>query len=171
MALADKVDTGPYEMRWGPILSGAFVSLGIWMFLYALGAAIGGAANNARPSSWTAVYVLVAPIIALFFGGMIVARGQAASVNRVSSALHAAVVWGFSMVIGAFLLGTLGTLGASAMLRGGVGAQNLNIPSGYSWAVAGSILFSLIAALLGSSTVPHEATRRTQIPIRRDAEA
>lgn len=171
MAMTDKVDTGPYEMRWGPILSGAFVSLGIWMFLYALGAAIGGAANNTGPSSWTAVYVLVAPIIALFFGGMIVARGQAASVNRASSALHAAVVWGFSMVIGAFLLGTLGAVGAATMLQGGASAQNVNIPSGYSWAVAGSILFSLFAALLGSTMVPHEAARRTQLPVRRDVEA
>lgn len=170
MALAEKVDTGPYEMRWGPILSGSFVSLGIWMFLNALGAAIGGASNRGF-SSWTAVYVLVAPIIALFFGGMIVARGLVVSVSRASSALHAAAVWGFSMVIGAFLIGTLGILGVSAMLQqGGMGAQNVNIPSGYSWAIAGSILFSLIAALLGSSIVPHERVRRTQIPIRRETE-
>ena len=171
MAIADKVDTGPYEIRWGPILSGAFVSLGIWMFLYALGAAIGGAGNNRGPTSWTAVYVLIAPIIALFFGGVIVARGQASSVSRGSSMLHAAVVWGFSMVMGAFLLGTLGTLGAATLFRGGAAGQNVSIPSGYSWAVAGSILFSLFAALLGSSTVTHEATRRTPLPIRRDVEA
>jgi hypothetical protein len=148
--MAEKIDRGVYTVHWSDILAGSFVALGVWAFLYALGAAIGMAGAERGPTTWTALYTLVAPIIAFFLGGLTISRSPV--IDKADGARHGAIMWGFGTVIGGLLLGTLGT----AVL---VGTQTpANLPAGYMWAVAGSILGSLVAAVLGASSV---GTRRS----------
>jgi hypothetical protein len=145
----ENILTGPFNMHWGAILSGAFVSLGAWMFFLALGSAIGGARTF---GAWTTIYTLLSPILGLYAGGLVAARSRAME-NKADGALHGVVVWGFAMVLGAVLLASFG--GAIA----GV-APNVVIPRGYSWAICGSILGSLISCVAGASTVPAHGYER-----------
>lgn len=149
-------------IRWSTVLSGSFVALGVWLFLYALGAAIGGLAEPAHKlTAWTAVYVLASPIIGLFCGGLVASRA-AGSVNKPAGALHGMVIWGFSMVIGLVVLATLGA--AVIFEKGGV-----NVPAGYSWAIAGAILGSLITAVAGASLgAPSERRARRVVGTTRE---
>lgn len=156
--MAEKVEKGVYSVHWSDILAGSFVALGVWAFLYALGAAIGMAGAEGGPTTWTAIYTLVAPIIAFFLGGLTIARSPV--IDKADGARHGAIMWGFGTVIGGLLLGTLGT----AVL---VGTQTpANLPAGYMWAVAGSILGSLVAAVLGASSVSGKraATEKREAP-------
>ena len=148
----ERTDLGSQRtIHWSVILAGAFTALGCWMFLYALGAAIGGAATKTRPDSWTAIYTLVSPVIAFFLGGLVVARSRGIE-DRADGALHGIVVWGFAMVLGSLLLSLMG---AEVLVhtRGAV-----NLPAGYFWAVAGSILGSLITSVLGSMALPRRVS-------------
>jgi hypothetical protein len=144
---------GPTTFHWGAVLAGAFTALGVWMFLYALGAAIGGEGGQQGPDTWTAIYTLISPIIAFFVGGLVAARARGVD-TRADGALHGVVLWGFGLVIGGFLLATMG---AEVLVHSNA---NANLPSGYFWAVAGAILGSLITAVLGGMTVKeHERIR------------
>ena len=156
-----------YRIHWNAVLAGAFTALGVWMFLYTLGGAIGGAGGKAGPTTWTAVYTLIAPIIAFFFGGYVVARDRGID-TKGDGALHAVVTWGFGMVIGTLLLSITG---AEILIHT---RSRVNIPDGYLWAVAGSILGSLITAVLGAMTAPeheHAATRADIVTSRREVHA
>lgn len=141
------------QIHWSAVLGGSFFALGTWMFLLALGAAIQGGGG---PTAWTAIYNLVAPIIALFLGGIVAARSRSLS-SRFDGMLNGAVIWGFTMSVGALLIGVFG----SSFGR----TQGANVPSGFAWAITGSMFGSLIAALLGAASahehgyVGREATR------------
>jgi|GEM_PF-3727986 len=152
---------GPITLHWSAILAGAFTALGVWMFLYALGAAIGGAGGRTGPGSWTAIYTLIAPIIAFFIGGLVAARARGVD-TKADGAIHGVVLWGFGLVIGGFLLSTMG---AEVLVHSGA---NANLPSGYFWAVAGSILGSLITAVLGGMSVNERARGRLPVGGRED---
>ncbi len=130
-------------IHWSTVLSGSFVALGCWLFLLVLGSAIGGGTIG----MWTAIYTLVAPVLALFLGGLVAARTLGSRTNGV---LHGLVIWGFSMAIGLFFL----AMPAAALLQ----MRSLELPHGYSWAIAGAILCSLIASVLGCTAVSRRAT-------------
>lgn len=111
----------PTSLRWGAIFGGAFASLGLAMMLNALGLALGLSwldpqdPTSVRPSSvFSAVWLVVVSLVALFVGGYVAARG-AGAVSRGFGALHGLVMWGLSVVAGAWLLGNV----ASAVVRGG----------------------------------------------------
>lgn len=146
MATNERTSEAVYNIHWSAILAGAFTSIGIWAFLYALGAAIGGEGGQNGPDAWTAIYTVIAPIIAFFFGGMIISRSRGVE-TKGDGALHGVVAWGFATVIGSLLLATMG---AEVLVHS---PGRVNIPSGYFWAVAGSILGSLITSVLGSMMV------------------
>lgn len=137
MATAAEEKTSGFH--WGAILGGSFVALGAWITLYALGAAIGISGTRGPPTAWTSIYVLVVPIIALFIGGLVAGRGEYVR-NRYDAMLHAAVVWGFCSIFGTLVLG--GLVGAV------MGA--MNVPVAFSWAIFGSLILSLIGAILGA---------------------
>lgn len=133
-------------IHWSAVLAGSFVALGAWMFLLALGAAIQG---NDRPGTWSAIYNLVSPIIALFVGGAVAARSRLIT-GRFDGLLHGAVIWGFTMAVGGLLNGVFGAVFANP------GRTAASVPEGFLWAIAGSILGSLIAAPLGTASARTE---------------
>jgi hypothetical protein len=91
------------------------------MMLNALGLALGLSWINPqdpgslRPSSiFSGIWLVVVSLVALFVGGYVAARG-AGAVSRGFGALHGLVMWGLSVVAGAWLLGSV----ASAVVSGG----------------------------------------------------
>lgn len=147
----EQVAIRPFTIHWGAILGGSFVALGAWMFFLALGSAIGGTQVGGASITWTSLYTLVSPILGLFAGGLVAARSSRIE-TRSDGAFHGVVIWGFAMVLGAILIGSFG----AAFIAGAT--ANLRLPTGYSWAIAGAILGSLISAVLGASTVSHRVT-------------
>lgn len=117
----------PWQLHWGAIFGGAFVALGVWALLYVFGLAVGlvGADGDTGtfsiPALFIGIWSVIAPLVALFAGGYVAAR-TAGSQDRLSGALHGAVLWGVTtvlgmvavwMLIGALISGLVG-LGQSA---------------------------------------------------------
>ncbi|MBJ6761143.1 hypothetical protein JGU66_10245 [Myxococcaceae bacterium JPH2] len=103
----------PYKLSWGAILGGAFVALGMWILLYSLGLALGlSSVDPNNPGSaraagiGTGIWSLLAPLIALFVGGMVASR-TAGVVDKAGGALHGAVLWGLTTLAGAVLMGAV----------------------------------------------------------------
>jgi hypothetical protein len=113
----------PLEMSWGAVLAGAVAALSLWLMLYTLGLALGlsavgeGDASDLRASGlFTGVWSLLAPLLALFIGGLVAGRVSGA-LSRGAGALHGLVVWGLTALAGAWALAWLLT-----SLAGGVAA-------------------------------------------------
>ncbi len=101
----------PYKLSWGAIFGGTFVALGVWILLYSLGLALGlssvdpndpGSAKSAGIG--TGIWSLVAPLIALFVGGLVASR-TAGVVDKAGGALHGAVLWGLTTLAGVIVMG------------------------------------------------------------------
>ncbi|KFE65298.1 hypothetical protein [Hyalangium minutum] len=101
----------PFKLSWGAIFGGTFVALGVWILLYALGLALGfssvdpnnpGSAKSAGIG--TGIWSLIAPLIALFVGGLVAAR-TAGVVDKMGGALHGAVLWGLTTLVGVIVMG------------------------------------------------------------------
>jgi hypothetical protein len=107
----------PLRLSWGAIFGGTVAALGIWLLLSALGLALGlSAVEPAAPGSargagiFTGIWSLITPLIALFVGGIVAARG-AGVVTKAGGAMHGLVMWGLTAVGGVFMLASLlGTL-------------------------------------------------------------
>lgn len=158
-----------FNFHWSSILAGTAVALGTLLLLYSLGAAIGMLVAGERPPAqrigpWAGIVAVVAPIIALLIGGFVTGRADAIE-SRASGALHGAVVWGLSVVIGSLLIGTVATFGITQ--------TRAEIPVGYSWALFGSFLLSLLAAMSGGFTAAREhyppERERYEPTVRREA--
>ncbi|MCK6551043.1 hypothetical protein L6R52_34720 [Myxococcota bacterium] len=131
-------------MRWAAIFGGAVAALGVWALLYALGLALGlSAVNPNDPSSlrssgiFTGIWGLVAPLVALFVGGLVASRA-AGVVQRTGGILHGFVMWGLTTVLGAWLLASL----IGSVVGGVVGIGKTAIQSGSevaSGAAAGGV--------------------------------
>lgn len=123
------VTTTPVErerhtrVSWGGIFGGAFVALGVWALLYSLGLALGLSSIDAQegvggPALFTGIWSIITPLVALFVGGYVAAR-MSGIVDKMAGALHGAVVWGLTTVVGAFALTMLlGTLVGTAVSAG-----------------------------------------------------
>lgn len=128
------VPSPPLRLSWGAIFGGTVAALGIWLLLYALGLALGlSAVEPTSPGSargagiFTGIWSLITPLIALFVGGIVAARG-AGVVTKAGGAIHGLVMWGLTAVGGVFMLASLlGTLVggvASAGTAAASAAQN-----------------------------------------------
>lgn len=101
------------SVRWNAVIAGALVALGVWVLLQLL---ITGGALKAidadhldRLGSYsigTSVGSILAPLLAMFAGGLVAGRLASFYDGRVS-AFHGALVWTISTVIGIALLGGL----------------------------------------------------------------
>ena len=125
----------PVKLSWGAIFGGAVTALALWAMLYALGLALG--LSNIDPADdgslktsgvFTGIWGLIAPLVALFVGGMVASRG-AGVMTKTGGALHGLVMWGLTTLAGAWLLtnilsgviGGVATAGKS-VVQAGAGA-------------------------------------------------
>jgi len=142
--VADRGSAHP-RVSWGAVFAGAVASVGLWMLLYALGLAIGASTLHVQDSGsakatgiFTGVWGVVAPLIALFVGGMVAGRG-AGVITRGDGALHGFVTWGLAAIGGAWLLANLlGAIGGGVASLGHEAAQ----VAGAAGANAGQVMRS-----------------------------
>ncbi|MCY1031709.1 hypothetical protein OV207_09615 [Corallococcus sp. BB11-1] len=99
------------KLSWGAIFGGTSVALGVWILLYTLGLALGlssvdpGNTGSARSAGiFTGIWSVIAPLVALFVGGVVAAR-TAGIVDKAGGALHGAVLWGLTTIAGVIVLG------------------------------------------------------------------
>jgi len=126
------------RVSWGAVFAGAVAAVGLWMLLSAFGLAIGASTLNVQDAGsakatgiFTGVWGAVAPLIALFVGGIVAGRGAGVD-RRGDGALHGFVTWALAAIGGAFLLANLvGTIAGglasvgktAAKAAGGAGAS------------------------------------------------
>ena len=102
-----------HRVSWGALFAGTIVALATWILLYAIGLAVGLSSVDPQDMSsarvagiGTGIYSILAPLIALFVGGVVAAR-LAGLRNHKDGALHGVVVWGLTTIAGLFLIGSL----------------------------------------------------------------
>jgi hypothetical protein len=115
-----EVITARLKLSWGAIFGGVFVALGVWIMLLTLGFAIGltsvdsdNLSTAKQAATVTGIWSVVALFLSLLAGGVVAGR-TAGILDRPTGALHGAVLWGFTTLAGALVLGLA--------LRAGLGA-------------------------------------------------
>lgn len=138
----------PSAVSWGAIFAGTLVSVGVWLLLHVLGIGAGltsidptNADSLRRAGIGTGVWSLLAPLIALFIGGLVVGR-LAGPLGRLTGAIHGAVVWSLSTVSAVALV----WVAATAVL-GGAAAAGSQLMSG-----AGDMTMSMINGQNGQNS-------------------
>lgn len=109
---------------WASIFGATTVTVGVWLVLHMFGLGVGltaldaGSDNSLRALGLgVGIWSLIAPIIALFVGGLVAGR-MAPTVNTVNAAIHGAVTWALAMLATFYLVGSvlgslLGSLGSA----------------------------------------------------------
>ncbi len=106
------------RVNWGAVFAGLVIATALQVVLTVLGAAIGLTALDGPDSGrafgiGAGIWALLVPLVSLFVGGM--TAGHLANVrDRTDGFLHGALVWGLSLLLATWLLGT----GASRILGG-----------------------------------------------------
>ena len=110
--------------RWGAILGGVFMAVAIWILLYLFGLGAGlTAIDPNETNSWraiglgTGIWGVIAPIIALFIGGLVVSR-LAPTPSRLNRVIHGGLVWAVATLVAITMLVML----ASSLVSGAVAA-------------------------------------------------
>lgn len=110
--------------RWGAIFGGVVMAAGIWIVLHLFGMGVGLTAIDPNETSslraigiGTGIWSVIAPIIALFVGGLVVSR-LAPTPNRLNRAIHGGLVWSVATLVATTILVML----ASSLVRGAVAA-------------------------------------------------
>ncbi len=96
------------RVSWGGIIGGTVFALGVWLTLYALGLALGLSSINPNENIggsalFTGIWSIIAPLVALFAGGYVAARLSGLT-DKMAGSLHGAVLWGLTLLIGAFMV-------------------------------------------------------------------
>jgi len=114
------VDRRQPHLRWSAVLGGATVAVALWVLLQMLGMGAGMAAIDLDDAGsvrsvgiGTSVWTMIAPILALFVGGLVAGRLAATWETR-SGATHGFVTWAIASIVG--LTATVSMVG---MLTGG----------------------------------------------------
>jgi hypothetical protein len=116
---------------WSSIFAATAITLGVWLALHLFGLAVGLTAIDPHDADslrgvgiGTGVWSLIAPIIALFVGGLVAGRA-APTINSVNAAIHGAVVWAVSAIFSMILIAmTIGAVTRMAVRTGtAVGAS------------------------------------------------
>lgn len=114
-------------VRWGALFAGAFVAVGVWGLLHMLGMSSGLISVDPEEASslrsagiGTGVWSLIAPIIALFVGGLATGR-LAGPLSKLTGAIYGAVMWSLATIASLLILST--TVGAVVGGAVSVGGQ------------------------------------------------
>jgi hypothetical protein len=116
--------------RWSAVFAGVAASVGIWMLLQLLGTGIGLAAVDTDDAGslrgvgiGTTVWSLIAPLIAMFCGGLLTGK-LAQTQDRKLGGAHGLVMWAITSIVGLWaLLSIVTALGSAVSHAGGVAAQ------------------------------------------------
>jgi hypothetical protein len=137
------------RFSWGAIFGGAVAAFGLWLLLYVFGLAVGLSNINARDAGslrgsgmFTGIWALIAPLVALFVGGWVAARG-AGLVDRPGGAIHGLVVWGLAALLGVAMVATLMSAVASGVLSigravAGAGSEAIGAAASHAGGASGA---------------------------------
>ncbi len=102
-------------MRWSAVFAGTALAVGLWILLQVLGMGLGLSAVDVDDAGslksvgiGTGIWSLIAPLIALFFGGMLAGRLDGSG-ERSVGAMHGSVTWALATVIGLWAVMSLVT--------------------------------------------------------------
>jgi hypothetical protein len=129
------------SFRWSAIFAGLVAALATQLFLSSIGAALGISATAVTENEGAAkglgigagVWMVISPLISMFVGGA-VAAWLARPLDRGLALMHGALVWCLSLVVGAFLIGSIassafaGILGSAGNAASGI-ARNVTDPN------------------------------------------
>lgn len=115
---------------WSSILAATVIALGVWLALHLFGIGVGlTALEPDDPSTLKAVGIgvgvwgLIAPLIALFIGGLVAGR-VAPTINTLNAVIHGAVVWALALLLTMLLLvNVLGSFARGVSSAGATAAQ------------------------------------------------
>lgn len=128
---------------WAAIFAGVTVALGSWLVLHLIGIGVGLTAIDPDEASslkgvgiGAGVWSLIAPILALFVGGIVAGR-IAPTINTGVAAIHGAVLWGVTAIAGFILVVMMlssltRTAMSTAQAVGSAAGQSLGAVSGLS---------------------------------------
>ena len=109
-------------LRWSPIFGGAIFAIGLWTLLQVLGMGVGLAAIDTDDAGslkgagiGTGIWSIIAPLIAMFVGGLLAGRTSGTRDRKVG-AMHASVMWALALGVGLWAMMSL-----LSSLAGGVG--------------------------------------------------
>jgi hypothetical protein len=117
---------GHWRFSWGAVFAGTMVGIGTWILLHLLGMAIGLIAIDPDDAHTlrgigmtTGIWSLIAPILAMFVGGLAAAR-VAGPMPPLGAVIHGAVLWSLATVASTILLVSLvsSVVGGAARLGG-----------------------------------------------------
>jgi hypothetical protein len=137
--------------RWGAIFGGVFMAAAVWIVLHLFGMGVGLTAIEPDGSSslraigiGTGIWSLIAPIIALFIGGLVVSR-LAPTPNRLNRVIHGGLVWAVSTLAAVTMLVMLASsiVGGAVSTGGAVAGTVAGAVAGTAGAADGDTLSSL----------------------------
>jgi MFS family permease len=112
-------------MRWSAVFAGVAVSVSLWVLLQMLGMGIGLAAIDVDDVGslrsvgiGTTLWTLIAPLVAMFVGGVIAGRLSGSRERRIG-ATHGLVVWSLTSLLGICAIVMLVSMLASGAVRAG----------------------------------------------------
>jgi hypothetical protein len=129
-------------MRWGAVIAGTVLAVGLWILLQTLGMGLGMAAIDTDDAGslkgagiGTGIWSIIAALIAMFIGAMLAGRLAGTREPRVG-AMHGSVMWALATGVGLWAMFTVvSSLASGAARIGGVAADATS--SVVSGAVAG----------------------------------
>jgi hypothetical protein len=129
-------------MRWGAVIAGTVLAVGLWILLQTLGMGLGLSAIDTDDAGslkgagiGTGIWSIIAALIAMFVGAMLAGRLAGTREPRVG-AMHGSVMWALASGIGLWAMFTVvSSLASGAARIGGVAADATS--SVVSGAVAG----------------------------------
>ncbi|TMQ04567.1 MAG: hypothetical protein E6J90_51160 [Deltaproteobacteria bacterium] len=119
------IDRRQPTLRWSAVFAGAVCSIGLWMLLQLLGLGLGLTAvdaDNIRSlrgaGITTTVWSLIAPLVAMFFGGLLTGKLAQTYEHRLA-AIHGVLMWSLTAVVGLCATIWIATMIAAGATRGG----------------------------------------------------
>jgi hypothetical protein len=132
------VDRRQPFLRWSPIFGGAIFAIGLWTLLQVLGMGAGLAAVDTDDAGslrgagiGTGIWSIIAPLIAMFVGGLLAGRTSGTRDRKVG-AMHASVMWALALGIGLWaMMSVLSSLaGGVGQVAGAAGSATSSVVSG-----------------------------------------
>lgn len=137
------IDRRQPALRWSAVFAGVACSAGFWILLQLLGLGIGLAAIDVDNAGslrgvglGTTVWSLIAPLIAMFLGGLVAGR-LATTTERKIAGMHGLVMWALTSIVGLWATIWIVTAVAGGAIR--TGGVAINAAGNVTSAVAGQV--------------------------------